>query len=369
MSHQPNEEQESTFLWTPLVIPLGAIVLHFQGWSQFLASVSKMLQQSSLEEFSSALSFWFLGALSHPLMEAAFDISELLHASPGPRVLGLVPWSFLLGALVVGIALVQSDKLRTVVGSTCVAWVLAYMGAGLDGTTTGDYNIQLDDSYQGRVVQGCPSPELVQALRTSQQFDYQKYQGRWYWHKVHDWTQFHQMYDTTLDIQLTTDDTTSMVTGYINTLTIKGPSPENSPLAWDKSPLLQGVRYSWKGEIDTTSDNKNGVSQESGFGVTFPNYIIDVDKDYQELVQFQCIEVGGVRLYEGIDFMSRSPTMTDAQLDKMHQRARSIDPYGASPDQMQRIPQLQQQQQAEVDNAWQDLWKWLQVDRYLDQSL
>ena len=38
--------------------------------------------------------------------------------------------------------------------------------------------------------------------------------------------------------------------------------------------------------------------QESGFGVTFPNYIVDVQKDpetgaYKEAIQFQCLERGG----------------------------------------------------------------------------
>lgn len=42
--------------------------------------------------------------------------------------------------------------------------------------------------------------------------------------------------------------------------------------------------------------------EESGFGVTFPNYIVDVQKDedgkYTEAIQFQCLERGGVRIFE-----------------------------------------------------------------------
>ncbi len=41
------------------------------------------------------------------------------------------------------------------------------------------------------------------------------------------------------------------------------------------------------------------VVQESGFGVSFPNFIVDVQKDasgaYTEAIQFQCLERGGVR--------------------------------------------------------------------------
>jgi lipocalin len=36
-------------------------------------------------------------------------------------------------------------------------------------------------------------------------FDLEKYQGKWYEVKFHDWTQFKEVYDTTLDIKLTSD--------------------------------------------------------------------------------------------------------------------------------------------------------------------
>jgi hypothetical protein len=147
---------------------------------------------------------------------------------------------------------------------------------------------------------------------------------------------------------------------------------------------------------------------ESGFGVQFPNYIIDTsivrvprttsgdggdagsttknnkneyddtnNKNddsyttmYDELIQFQCIDVGGVRLYEGIDFMTRSPTISDAQLEAMHQRAKAagLYPYGASPEQMHRILQQQEPQRSvKIDNAWQSLWRTLGVKEALDR--
>ena len=33
-------------------------------------------------------------------------------------------------------------------------------------------------------------------------FDIQKYEGKWYEQKFHDWTQFKEVYDTTLDIKV-----------------------------------------------------------------------------------------------------------------------------------------------------------------------
>jgi hypothetical protein len=375
---QSSEENRDSLFQKSLTLaiwslPLDALLIHFSGWNHFLSNLSIMKANASPDEFGAALQFWSLGAFSHPLMDAAFGISEVLHASPGPRPAGLVPYSFLLASALLAIALVQWERLRALAISTCLALFLAYVGTGLDSPFP-DYNIQLDDSYQGQVVRGCPSPEAVQSADIRRQsFDYSKYQGRWYWHKVHDWTQFHQMYDTTLDIHLTPTG------GYINTLTVKGPSPSSSPLSWDKSPLLQGIRYSWQGVIDPTAGF--GVSIESGFGVTFPNYIIDATDDssnsnnnnnnqqYQELVQFQCIQVGGIRLYEGVDFMSRSPTMTEEQLERMHQRAAVLNPYGASPEQMHRIEQQQQPQQQVEANEWQRLWNTLGIEKYLDQSL
>jgi hypothetical protein len=388
-SEETNKESEETnnslslgltlAIWS---IPLDAVVIHFSGWNHFLSSLATMkANTSNNDEFGSALKFWLLGAISHPIMDGAFWFSEVMHASPGPRLAGLVPVSFLLTSGLVAVALVvqpQFDRLRAVVTSTVLGLFLAHVGSGLDGSFPADYNIQIDDDYQGQVLKGCPvTPESVQSASVQRQdFEYQKYQGRWYWHKVHDWTQFHQMYDTTLDIQLTPDNDDEG--GYINTLTLKGPSPSSSPLSWDKSPLLEGIRYSWQGTIDKKQANR-GVSKESGFGVSFPNYIIDIttssnndnEEEYQELVQFQCIEVGGVRLYEGIDFMSRSPTMTDAQLDAMHQRVLQINPYGASTEQMHRIQQRQVETGSHIieQNEWQKLWTTLGIEKYLDQSL
>jgi hypothetical protein len=77
-----------------------------------------------------------------------------------------------------------------------------YVGTGLSGTAgLGDYNLALDDSFQGTVVKGCPTYEQVRQP-SMEDFDIQKYEGKWYEHKFHDWTQFKEVYDTTLDIKV-----------------------------------------------------------------------------------------------------------------------------------------------------------------------
>ena len=78
----------------------------------------------------------------------------------------------------------------------------AYIGAGLDGTAgLGDFNLAVNDNYEGKVVKGCPAYDLVKQPSMND-FDIQKYQGKWYEHKFHDWTQFKEVYDTTLDIKV-----------------------------------------------------------------------------------------------------------------------------------------------------------------------
>lgn len=98
----------------------------------------------------------------------------------------------------------------------------------------------------------------------------------------------------------------------------------------------------------------------------------DVKKDpvtgeYKEAIQFQCLERGGVRVFEGINFMSRNPTMTDEEMAAMHARAEKAGmyPYGASPEQMHRVAR-RPIDAPELDNNWQQMWKAIGVDRLLE---
>ena len=265
----------------------------------------------------------------------------------------------------------------------------AYVGAGLDGTAgLGDFNLQVDDSYKGTVVKGCPAYEEVRQP-SMDNFDLEKYQGLWYEQKFHDWTQFKEVYDTTLDIkvsfrssmpcaipsmflltiffglQLTPDRT-----GWIDDFAVKGPAPDAAPLSWDKSPVANGAHYFLFGRVD--KNDPPGILREKGFGVEFPNYIVDVQKDpttgeYTEAIQFQCLERGGVRVFEGINFMSRSPSMTDAQMAAMHGRAEKAGmfPYGASPEQMHTVAR-RPVDAPPIDNSWQAMWRAIGLDQLLE---
>jgi endo-alpha-1,4-polygalactosaminidase (GH114 family) len=115
-----------------------------------------------------------------------------------------------------------------------------------------------------------------------------------------------------------------------------------------------------------------GILREKGFGVEFPNYIVDVQKDtttgeYTEAIQFQCLERGGVRVFEGINFMSRNPTMTAAQMEAMHSRAENAGmyPYGASPEQMHTVAR-RPLDAPEINNSWQAMWRAIGLDKLLE---
>ena len=96
----------------------------------------------------------------------------------------------------------MSNKIRNAVNIAALAAFFTYVGAGLEGTAgLGDYNLALDDSYKGQVVKGCPAYDDVRQP-SMDNFDLEKYQGLWYEQKFHDWTQFKEVYDTTLSIKL-----------------------------------------------------------------------------------------------------------------------------------------------------------------------
>ena len=122
--------------------------------------------------------------------------------------------------------------------------------------------------------------------------------------------------------------------------------------------MANGAHYFLYGRFDQA---QMGVLQESGFGVTFPNYIVDVQKDvngdYTEAIQFQCLERGGVRIFEGINFLSRSASMSPTQMEGMFARAKAagMAPYGATPEQMHLVPH-RAPEAPPIDNSWQRMW-------------
>lgn len=89
--------------------------------------------------------------------------------------------------------------------------------------------------------------------------------------------------------------------------------------------------------------------------------------EYKEAIQFQCLERGGVRVFEGINFMSRNPEMSDVELEAMHLRAENAGmyPYGASPEQMHRVAR-RPIDAPPLDNNWQAMWRAIGVDKLLE---
>lgn len=352
-----------TFAATALGV--GGITLHANAWTQFFDNIMQMKSLVDPTDFWAAVNFWIFFAVGHPILQPILFLSDVLHGSPGPLVADLVPVSFLLGNLAVIAVVATSKQVRNAVNIAALSAFLTYVGAGLDGQAgLGDFNLQLNDSYNGKIVRGCPTYDDVRQP-SMDDFNVNKYQGLWYEQKFHDWTQFKEVYDTTLDIKLTPDGK-----GWKDDFAVKGPAPDAAPLSWDKSPVANGAHYFLFGRID--EKDPPGVLRESGFGVEFPNYIVDAQKDpetgeYTESIQFQCLERGGVRVFEGINFLSRKPQMSNEELAAMHSRAEKAGmyPYGASPEQMHTVAR-RGIGEPDVDNAWQAMWRSIGFDKMME---
>ena len=356
---------ENALVLATALAGLVAVTNHGQAWLDFYQSVMSMKGNvESSDDFWSALNFWIFFAAGHAILQPILWISEVLHATPGPQVGGLVPILFVAGNAAVIWAMSSFKQVRDAVNVALIAAFFTYVGAGLDGQGgLGDFNLALDDSFQGKVVKGCPSYEDVRQPSMND-FDLKKYQGLWYEIKFHDWTQFKEVYDTTLDIKLTENGQ-----GWVDDFAVRGPAPEAALLSWDKSPVANGAHYFLFGRVDV--NDAPGILREKGFGVEFPNYIVDVRKDavtgeYKEAIQFQCLERGGVRVFEGINFMSRNPVMTDEEKIAMHARAEraGMYPYGASPEQMHDV--ARKLDKDAIDNNWQQMWHNAGLDKLLE---
>jgi len=195
------------------------IAIHAGAWSEFFTNLSIMKDNvADPKDFWDAFNFWVFFAVGHPILQPILWISDVLHGSPGPMILDLVPATFLMAnILFIGLT-AFSKEFRNALNIAALSAFLTYVGAGLDGQGgLGDFNLQLNDSYQGQVVRGCPAYEDVRQP-SMDNFDLDKYQGMWYEQKFHDWTQFKEVYDTTLDIKLTPDRQ-----GWIDDFGVKGP--------------------------------------------------------------------------------------------------------------------------------------------------
>jgi hypothetical protein len=79
------------------------------------------------------------------------------------------------------------------------------------------------------------------------------------------------------NVSLLADQLTQGGKGWTDDFAVRGPAPDTGPLSWDKSPVANGAHYFLFGRVDP--NDPPGILREKGFGVEFPNYIVDVKKD------------------------------------------------------------------------------------------
>ena len=101
-------------------------------------------------------------------------ISEVLHASPGPKIGEILPYSFLLGNIVAIWTTQTFGAVGRMANGLALAAYFAFVGSGLSGPgDLGAYNLALNDG-----IKGCPTYEQVRQP-SMDDFDVTQYQGRW----------------------------------------------------------------------------------------------------------------------------------------------------------------------------------------------
>lgn len=139
------------------------VAIHAGAWSEFFSNLATMKENvSNPQDFWDAVNFWIFFAVGHPILQPILWISDVLHGSPGPMVFDLVPATFLMANILFIGATAWSKEFRGALNVAALSAFLTYVGSGLDGQAgLGDFNLQLNDSYQGQVVKGCPAYEDV----------------------------------------------------------------------------------------------------------------------------------------------------------------------------------------------------------------
>lgn len=99
------------------LIGSAALLSHAPGYLSFFESVLQMKNSVEPADFWPALNFWIFFAVGHPILQPILWISDVLHASPGPMVAGLVPLTFIAGNAIAIAAVSFSNQVRSVM--TC----------------------------------------------------------------------------------------------------------------------------------------------------------------------------------------------------------------------------------------------------------
>ena len=73
-----------------------------------------------------------------------------------------------------------------------------------------------------------------------------------------------------------------------------------------------------------------------------------------------------MRIFEGINFLTRSPQMSYTAMGAMYDRAGAagMGPYGATPEQMHVVPH-RDPALPPIENSWQGLWRTIGFDKLL----
>lgn len=90
-----------------------ALLSHAPAYISFFQSVLQMKNNVDPSEFWPAMNFWIFFAVGHPILQPILWISDVLHASPGPMVAGLVPLTFIAGNAIAIAAVTMSKQVST----------------------------------------------------------------------------------------------------------------------------------------------------------------------------------------------------------------------------------------------------------------
>jgi hypothetical protein len=226
---EDDEAAAEGFNWPLLVAGSGTALgtgIHWPAFTLFVSQWQDIANSGVTgDEFNAPLQFWVFFAAMHPLLKPAIWIGEVLHSSPGPAIElfggDFMPISFIVGNVAVLGLLAFNKRLSGALNVALLGLFINFVGLGLEGALdNGEYNLALNDG-----VKGCPTYQQVKQPSMAD-FDVKKYTGRWYEHAFHDYTQFSDVYDTTLDIELSADGTR-----WLDDFALRGPSPKAHPAA------------------------------------------------------------------------------------------------------------------------------------------